>query len=62
MSPQGLQAQSTLQKIQGYDSKRDTKNRSLWKFLIRQAGKHLQSGTLPENERRHFESKFGGVV
>jgi hypothetical protein len=62
MSPQGLQAQAVLQKLQAYNPKRDTKTKSFFKFLSRQAGKYMESGVLPENERRYFGNQFDGAM
>lgn len=62
MSPQGLQAQATLQKVQSYDPKRDTPSKSLLRFLKGQVDKHLESGVLPENERRHFSAQFEPLI
>jgi hypothetical protein len=62
MSPQGLQAHSVLQKMKKYNPKRDTKSGSLWKFLKREANKHLESGVLPENERQHFSPQFENMM
>jgi hypothetical protein len=58
MSPQGLQAQAVLHKIKQYDPKRDTKTGSFKKFLTRQMSGFLQSGVLPENERKVFVNQY----